>query len=97
MPSVYISSLRRGSATGGDFQQVVRGADDFVGGDEPEAVMVPLGADALEAGAAREVGVQDPAWDLPGSVLGVRERVEVEDGRPNRRGDVGRAGVVGDE
>src|SRR4051794_18265192 len=52
------------------------GLDDLFRGDQPEASMVPLGADALVAVLAGDVVVEHAMGDSPGRVLGVGQRVE---------------------
>src|SRR5687768_16516663 len=51
-----------------------RGRDDSLGGDEPQAIVVSFGADALVATLAWHVVEEDAAGHFPRGVLGVAQR-----------------------
>src|SRR3954468_12745944 len=75
-----MGKLLRGKGFGcrGLTQQFQVGPDDLLGRHEPEAVVVPLGADALVAGAARDVAIQNAAGHRPRRVLEVGHRVQAD-------------------
>src|SRR4051794_13901506 len=66
------------------------GLDDLFRLDQPEAPVVLLGADAPVAVLARHVVIEHAMGDLPRRMLRIGERVEVDDGGADRRGDVHR-------
>ena len=65
-------------------EQLPDGLDDRLRGDEAQAVVVPLGADALVAVLAGHIVVEDAMGHAPRRVLRVRQRIEVDDRRPRR-------------
>jgi hypothetical protein len=89
---------RRGEAVRDPFaEQLVGGLHHGVRRDSVEAVVVSLRADAFVTVLAGNVEGQDPARHAPRSVLGIRQRVDVDDLHARGSGDVDRTRVVLDQ
>src|SRR5439155_5756011 len=70
--------------------------DDLSRLHAPETAVVAERADAPQTATARHVNREDSRGNRPGRVLEVRERIEIDEGRPNRGGEMRGSRVVRD-